>query len=89
MKHVHFEQFRAIYGNAGALSDNLRGENQVLEYPFVDIGQGAAAGPLLLDTGSAGWLAQHPALCNKYDVAVGEFLFEFAGQPGRLFINRD
>lgn len=47
----------------------------------MDICQGAATGALLLNAGSAGRLAQHSALGDKYDVTVGEFLFEFPCKP--------
>jgi len=82
-KSVHFEQFGAIDRNTGPLSDDLRGENKVLQNLFVDIGEGSAARPLLLDTGRTGRLAQHPALSNKDDMTIGEFLFELTGEPVR------
>ena len=48
----------------------------------MDVGERAAAGPLLLDAGVAGRFAQHPALCNEHNMTVREFLFKFSGQPG-------
>lgn len=53
----------------------------------MDRGEGAAAGPLLLHTGGTGGLAQHPALGNEHNVAVGELLLEFTGQPGVFLCN--
>ena len=46
----------------------------------MDASQGAATGPLLLDTGVTGGFAQHPALGNENDMAIGELLLEFAGE---------
>ena len=47
----------------------------------MDVGEGAATGTLLLDAGGPGGLAQHPALSNEDDMAVGELLLELTGQP--------
>ncbi len=47
----------------------------------MDAGKGTAARPLLLDTGSPGGLAQHPALSNENNMTVREFLLELPGQP--------
>lgn len=48
----------------------------------MDVREGAATGALLLDTRSPGGLAEHTALSNEDDVAVGELLLELPGQPG-------
>lgn len=50
----------------------------------MNAGEGPAAGTLLLDTGSTGGLAQHPALGNENNVAVRELLLELTGQPRLL-----
>lgn len=55
----------------------------------MDVGQGAAARPLLLDTRSASGLAQHPALGNEDNMAVREFLLQFASQPRQVGIEID
>lgn len=47
----------------------------------MDTGESTAARSLLLDTGGTGRLAQHPALGNEDDMAVGEFLLQFTGEP--------
>jgi len=75
--HLHFQQFRSINGNTGPLSDNLRGENKILQDLLVHRCQCSAARSLLLDPRLASWSSQHSALPNKYDVAIGELLFQF------------
>lgn len=45
------------------------------------VGEGAAAGALLLDARVAGGFAEHAALRNEDDVAVRKFLLELTGQP--------
>ena len=47
----------------------------------MDVGEGAAAGALLLDTRSARRLAKHATLGDEDDVAVRELLLELTGQP--------
>ena len=47
----------------------------------MDVRERAAARTLLLDARGPGRLAQHPTLSDKHDVAVGELLLEFTGQP--------
>jgi len=81
--YSHFEQLGAVNSNTGALSNNLGGEDKVLEDLLVDAGEGTAAGSLLLNAGVTGGLAQHPALGNEDDVTVRELLLEFPGQPMR------
>ena len=47
--HVHFQQFGSINRNSGPFSDNLRGENKILQDLFVHTCQRSAARSLLLD----------------------------------------
>ena len=81
-RHVHFQGLGAVDGNPCPLAHNLSRENEVLEDLLVHAGESAAARPLLLDTRGAGGLAQHPALCNKDNMAVRELLLELTGQSG-------
>ncbi len=55
----------------------------------MDAGKGAAAGPLLLDTGGARWFTEHSALCNKYNVTVGEFLLKLPSKPVKAINSKD
>lgn len=85
--HVHFQELGAVNGNPRPLAHNLSREDKVLEDLLVDAGEGAAARPLLHDTGGAGGLAEHPALRNKDDMAVRELLLELTGQPAVSELN--
>lgn len=84
--HVHFEELGAVNSDPCPLANDFGGEDKVLENLLVDAGESTAARPLLLDTGGTGWLAQHPALRNEDDMAVGELLLKFPGEsvPRRL-----
>lgn len=42
----------------------------------MNIGERAATGSLLFNTGSAGRFAEHPALSNKDDMTIGELFLE-------------
>ena len=79
LEHLH----RVVDGELDVLGSErrVRARAQVLEDLLVDIGEGAAARPLLLDTRGASRLAQHPALGNKYDVTIREFLLQLTGKP--------
>ena len=79
--YLHLEELRTINSYPGTLANNFSGEDEVLEDLLVDTCERAATGTLLLDTGGAGGLAQHPTLGNEDDVAVRELLLEFPGQP--------
>jgi hypothetical protein len=50
----------------------------------VDVGECAATRPLLLDTGGTGRLAEHPALSNENDMAVGKLLLQLPCEPMNL-----
>lgn len=55
----------------------------------MDAGKGAAAGPLLLDAGGARWFTEHSALCNKYNVTVGEFLLKLPSKPAKAINSKN
>ena len=80
--HVHLQEPGAVNGNARPLANDLSGEDEVLENLLVDARESAATGTLLLNTGGAGGLAQHPTLGNEDNMTVGELLLQFPGQPG-------
>ena len=82
--HVHFQLLGAINRNSGPFSDNLRGENKILQDLFMYICQCPAARSLLLDPRFASRFCQHSALSHKYDVAIREFLFQFPSQSVNL-----
>lgn len=48
----------------------------------MDTRQCPATRALLLNARCARRLAEHSALSNKDDVAIGEFLLELSGEPG-------
>ena len=79
--HVHFQELGAVNGNPRPLAHNLSREDKVLEDLLVDVGEGAGTRPLLLNTGGTCGLAEHPALGNEDDMAVGELLLKLACQP--------
>lgn len=79
--HSHFEELGAVNSNAGPLANDLCGEDEVFKDFFVDAGEGAAARPLLHNTGRAGGLAEHAALGDENDVTVGKLLLELTGKP--------
>lgn len=54
--------------------------DKVLEDTLVDVGERAVTGALLLYAGGTGGLAQHPALCDEDDVALGELLLQLSCQ---------
>lgn len=74
----HFEEFRAVDGDACAFADDLGGVHEILEDLLVDGGEGAAAGALLLDARGPGGFAEHPALGDEHDMAIGELLLQLA-----------
>lgn len=80
--HVHFQQLGPINRNSGPFSDNLRGENKILQDLFVHTCQRSAARSLLLDPRFTSRSGQHSPLSHKHDVAIREFLFQFPRQSG-------
>lgn len=78
------ERLAAVLLGAGALADNLNGVDEVVEDGLVDGREGAAARTLLLlvraAVGGALRAGEDAALGDEEDVAVGELLFEFAGE---------
>jgi hypothetical protein len=80
--YSHSDELVTVLGNTGALADNLRRPDEVLEHLLVDGGEGAGTGTLLL-VGGAGfplWLGEDSALGDENDVFVRELLLELTGK---------
>ena len=81
------EGLGAVLLGAGALADDLDGEDEISEDGVVDSGQSAGARALLLLVGAgvdgALGAGQDAALSNEEDVAVGELLLKLTGQAMR------
>jgi hypothetical protein len=84
----HLHHLAPILLRACSLPDNLNGVHQVREDRVVDCGEGAAAGALLglRSTAAVGAFGagQDTAGGEEDDLAVGEFLLEFAGETEEM-----
>jgi hypothetical protein len=82
--YIHFQQFGTIHSNTRPLANNLSGVDKILKDLFVHIRERTAARPLLLDSRIACRLAQHSALGDKNNMAIGKLLLQLSCQPVSL-----
>ena len=85
------EDLAAIFTGTDALADNLDRVDEVGEDGVVDGSERAGAGALLrlrrAAPVAAFWAWQDAAGGDDQDVAVGEFLLEFAGEAGEVGVS--
>jgi hypothetical protein len=75
------DQLGTVDTDTGPLSDNLRGEDQVLQDLLVNGGQGPRSGSLLGRLGALLRLGEDSSLGDEDDVSVRELLLELSGEP--------
>jgi hypothetical protein len=81
-RSVHFDEPGAIDLNAGALANDLGGEDEVLKDGAVDSGEGPGGGAGLLQGPGASGLLEDAALGNEDDVLSAELLLQLTDEPG-------
>lgn len=82
---LHSQKLGTIYGNAGALSNDIGGENEILEDLVMDSGESAVARPFLSCTRFSGLFSKNSALSNKDNVPIRKLLLQLPCQSaGRI-----
>lgn len=81
IKHIHFQQFRTIHSYTRPLANDFGRVDEILKDLFVHVRERTATRPLLLNPRITRGFAQHSALGDKNDVAIGKLLFQFSCQP--------
>ena len=81
-RFLRLDDSAAIDLDAGALSDDLSGEHEVLKDGVVHGREGPGCGAGLLEGAGPAGLPQDAALGNKHDVLAAELLLKLTDEPG-------
>ena len=87
-KNSRPDQLGSVNTNPGPLSNNLRGEDEVVQDLLVDNGQSPRPGSLLSTGGSLLGLGEDTSLSDKDDLSVRELLLELTGEPVMVGVSR-
>jgi hypothetical protein len=80
MMYLHLDGLGTVDLDAGSLTNNLSGVDEVIQDLLVDSSQSARSGTGLLLARVASGLGHDATLSNEKDVAVRELLLELAGK---------
>lgn len=79
-KYLHLDGLGTVNLDAGSLTNNLSGVDEVIQNLLVDSSQSARSGTGLLLTRVTSGLGHDATLSNEKNVAVRELLLELAGK---------